>query len=173
MSFWHIGPIKGEYQPEEFTESQESEVDEGFAIGQVHALRVVGWQPREITLSFVVDNLARSSPPAPDASDATPDGPPVEGGALSPVNAVDPEEVWASIQQMQRPASGIPFQVARVPVLIPGWGGKGNGVPKLAIITSSSIQRTHIKGNGFGGSQPVRAQRATITLTLKEASRIG
>jgi hypothetical protein len=174
MSFWHIGPIKGEYQPEEFTESQESSVDEKELLGTVHQITITGWSPREITISFVVDNLARSAPPPPDAGDATPDGPPVAGGSLSPTNSTDPEEVWAAIQQMQRP-SGVPIVslVPRIPVLIPGWGGADLTAPRFARITSSSIQRTHIKGNGQGGSQPIRAQRATITVTLKEASEIG
>lgn len=173
MGFWHIGPIKGEYQPEDFTESQETEVEEGFNIGAVHRLTVKGWSPREVTVSFVVDNLNRSAPPQVDNSTAsTPDAPPPAGGELSPNDSVDPEKVWAAIQEMQRPRTAlVGLLVPRVPVLIPGWGGQGN-VPRNAIIVSSSIQRTHIKGNGFGGSQPVQGQRATITVTLKEASEI-
>jgi hypothetical protein len=173
MGFWHIGPIKGEYQPEEFTESQESSVDEKELLGTVHQIVITGWSPREVTVSFVVDNLARSSLPPPDSGDATPDGPPVEGGALSPVNVTDPEEVWAAIQEMQRPRGTLfGALVPRIPVLIPGWGGDLFS-PRVAFIVSSSIQRTHIKGNGQGGSQPIRAQRATITLTLKEAAEHG
>lgn len=182
MAFWHIGPLKGEFQPEEFTETQETDVEYKTPVGGVQRAIVKGWEPREITISFTVDNLARSEPaPADGGTDDIVD-PTV--GDLSPKKRIDPEEVWKMIQKMQRPANGHPRSIAKVPVYIPGWGNGGRNEPVLAFITSSSIQRTHISGRGQitdragrpipsnGDEQKIQAVKAIITVTLKEAAKI-
>ncbi len=180
MGFWHIGPLKGEFQPEDFTESQETDVEYKTPVGGRQVAVIKGWSPREITISFVVDNLARNESPAPNPSVNSPQASPNDPGSLSPSQRVDPEEVWQAIQRMQRPANGRVSEVKPVPVLIPGWGDEGRNQPRLAFITDSSIQRTHIQGvgtpinagGGNAGEQNIRAVKATITVTLKEAVRI-
>ena len=171
MPFWNIGPIKGEFQPEDYTETQETDVDYNQPVGGRHVAVVKGWEPREITISFTVDSLARSNP---DSATYTPGSQESdkEAGDLPPGFRADPEEVWKAIQRMQRPADGHVREIAAIPVYIPGWGNEGRNQPTKALIVSASIQRTHLTGQGRGDEQHVRATKAIITVTLKEVARI-
>jgi len=193
MPFWAIGPIRGQFQPEDLTETQQAEYSHEHIIGGVFLLNFTEWTPREVSLSFVVDGVANPN--------------------------VDPEDVWQKIMDIMRPRNGVFPQ----PILVnlPGWGREGRNVPKRAVIVNASINRTHIKGqsredlsrfraasdpqggarftqeqreaiaNSVGGSfdeglgeqgsgvvtptlggeaQPIRAVRATITVTLREVT---
>ena len=57
MAQWSIGPIVGQYQPEDFTERQGVEYEEVKAFGIVRPLIFKSWSPREVTLSFVVNAM--------------------------------------------------------------------------------------------------------------------
>lgn len=163
MSRWSIGPIVGQYQPEDFTERQSVEYEEVKAFGIVRPLIFKGWSPREVTLSFVVNGMGITQsdratnskvPNAPDQS--------------------DPEVVWATICAMMRPGDrGRPPHLGgrgdpdggnrNFPrVVIPGWN-VGNNTPIRAVVADASIKRTHI-----AGSLPPRAVRAIISVTLRE-----
>ncbi len=142
--FWSIGTIRGEYQPESFTETQDMNVTDKEVQGNVSALQFKCWKPREIALSFVVNGARRGDDPQtrPQSVD----------------DSVDPEVVWEKISDMVRPwGGGLPTPID---VVLAGWGGRP-GMPKKAMVVSSSINRTHIDKQG-------RAVRATITMTLRE-----
>jgi hypothetical protein len=139
MPRWSIGRISGQYQPEDFTETQASDFTEAGNHGGVALMMFKGYKPREITLSFVVDGVGGTN------------------------GAGSPEVAWRHIQEMQRPArAGWPQPIE---VIIPGWGDS-EFLPKLAYIVNSSIERTHITSTLDSGIQAVRA---TISVTLKEA----
>jgi hypothetical protein len=197
MPFWAIGPIRGQYQPEDLTETQTADFESQHVIGGTFILTFKEWTPREVSLSFVVDGAANL--------------------------LVDPEDVWQKILDIMRPRNGL----FPIPILVnlPGWGGAGRNVPRKALITNASINRTHVQGQtandltrfraapepqggsrltqeqvaavarasglspearreieagGIAGgvvtpvlggeSQPIRAIRATITVQLKEAT---
>lgn len=140
-TFWSIGPIRGQYQPEDLTEKQTTETQDMMTVGGVSEFQFKHWAPREISVSFVVDNLAADPASGQDATDR------------------DPEAVWAAIQKMQRPSDG--GQPQLVVVTLPGWG-EGENRPSKAVIVDASIKRTHIAG------QKSAAVRATISVTLKE-----
>lgn len=152
MVFWSIGPITGEYQPESFDEKQTMKVEQQEAVGAVSPLVFKGWDPREVTITFVVDGVK------PD-SEKTQWHSVLYGNQNQTIdyNKADPESVWQAIQEMQRPQYRAPFPVD---VIIPGWGGSNR--PRKAVITEASISRTHIEGTA------PKAIRATISVTLKE-----
>lgn len=157
---WSIGPIIGQYQPEDFTETQSVDYQVPPTFGTVPPLIFRKWNPREVTLSFVVNSICI----------------PVEEEAINPEikNAIvqsDPEVVWATICSMmrrQRKNPGFPMilgeQFPRV--TIPGWGIGGFG-PSRAVVTDASFKRTHIAG------RPSRCVRGIITVRLKEFRLIG
>lgn len=142
--FWSIGPIRGEYQPESFTETQDMNVTDKEVLGNVSSLEFKSWKPREVSLSFVVNWGYR-------------------GQLKGEITANDrkvvlPQAVWDMICNMVRPFNGsLPVPVD---VTIAGWG-EGSGRPKKAIVTSASINRTHISGDNI-------TMRATINATLRE-----
>ena len=114
---WAIGPITGQYQPEDLSESQEAQFEDQDNIAGKVVLTFKTWSPREVQVSFVVDGIGNAK--------------------------VDPEEVWATILEIMRPRNSFPPRV--IPVTLPGWGGAGRNVPTKAVITNASIQRTHIR----------------------------
>lgn len=117
MGRWAIGPITGQYQPEDLSESQEAQFEEQSNIAGIIHMTFKTWSPREVQVSFVVDGIGNAK--------------------------VDPEEVWAAILQIMRPRNS--FHPRVIPVTLPGWGGAGRNVPTKAVITNASIQRTHIR----------------------------
>jgi hypothetical protein len=167
MAQWSIGPIRGEFQPESFVETQKTKYEDIEIFGSVSLVLLKGWDPREVSLSFVVDGMC--DPPEGNTLWTRATAVDRAGSLDNPV-ASDPEDVWAEIQRLQRldPAAPIPLRVN-----IPGWGfgalsrSGRSGVlkPAKAIIIDSSINRTHIAGD------PSRAVRAIITVTLREANR--
>lgn len=143
VSFWSIGPIRGEFQPESFNETQEMNVTDQEPVGNVVALGFKSWKPREISISFMVNGAYRGE----------------EKGELNRDDQmwVSPEGVWLKVREMVRPRfNNLPRPVD---VNLTGWGIWG--VSKKAIVVSASINRTHIDSDG-------QAQRATITMTLRE-----
>lgn len=142
MPRWSIGPISGQYQPEDFTETQASDFTEAGNHGGVALMMFKGYKPREIALSFVVDGVGGTN------------------------GAGSPEVAWMHIQEMQRPSNGL--EPTPVLVILPGWGDSEH-LPKLAYIVNSSIERTHITKSLDSGIQSVRA---TISVTLKEAPNL-
>jgi hypothetical protein len=162
MSLWSIGPIRGQFQPESFNETQGTKLEDIEIFGNVPILLHKGWDTREVSLSFVVDGMCD---PAEGNETWKRSGPSQAGGGPGP-RAADPEAVWEEIQRMQRP---IEFGVPKIfAVVIPGWlsdKSEGNR-PKQAVISNASINRTHIAG------EPSRAVRAIITVTLREARRV-
>ncbi|HUU60219.1 MAG TPA: hypothetical protein VMZ50_11800 [Phycisphaerae bacterium] len=147
--FWSIGPIRGFYQPEEFTEEQVTKTKDHAVYGNIDFVQWLGYGPRRVTLTFVVNGLAQGELP------------PQAGGEVA--GWVDPEFVWLVIQSLQgRFNQGLGPNF--IPVNIPGWGDDLAGVPQTAIIERSSIRRTHI-----AGKDPTRAVRAVITVALVEA----
>lgn len=160
MAWWSIGPIVGQYQPEDFTEKQSADYAQPETFGTVSPLIFRKWSPREVTLSFVVNAMV-----APGEETARND--------LIP-NAVaqhDPEVVWATIMAMMRP--GLRTVSPPPPILggtnkrdyprvtIPGWG-VSDFTPNRAVIVDAVFKRTHILGN------PPRCVRGIITVTLRE-----
>lgn len=117
MGRWAIGPITGQYQPEDLSESQEAQFEDQENIAGKVVLTFKTWSPREVQVSFVVDGIGNSK--------------------------VDPEVVWATILELMRPRNS--FHPREVPITLPGWGGAGRNVPSKAVITNASIQRTHIR----------------------------
>jgi len=171
--FWSIGRLRGRYQPEDFTETQNLKLKDLITFGAVSRVMFAGWDPREVTLSFMVDSVHRGD--TPDQVD-TPNSRYLNRGAGTGARQVDcplndPEEVWRYIQSIQRPFPR-PTIIRPVNVYIPGWGDHGKDEVKNAYITNASIKRTHItpKGTQYhritGAS---RAVRAIITVTMKEA----
>lgn len=159
MPRWSIGPIVGQYQPEDFTERQSANYEDIKSFGIVRPMIFKNWSPREVTLSFVVNSMGIREadraintrvPGAPDQS--------------------DPEVVWATICAMMRPGDRLipptlggrnenPRNFPRV--IIPGWNLGGN-TPVRAVVVDGSIKRTHIAGS------PPRCVRGIITVTLRE-----
>lgn len=169
MPGWSIGPIVGQYQPEDFTEKQSVKYEEPPTFGIVPPLIFMGWGLREITLSFVVNSMGVPNservrnPKIPNAPDQS-----------------DPEVVWAMLCAMMRPGFGPGgglFSRSPIPpvlggiedgynfprVLIPGWNVNGANGPFNAVVVDASIKRTHLAGYGLS-----RAVRAVITVTLRE-----
>jgi hypothetical protein len=164
MGFWSIGKIRGRFQPEDFTESQNLKVQDMQTWGAVTRVMFKGWEPREVTISFVVDSVQTTQKDPELNTDS------IEANMTGPECPIyDPEKVWAYIQQLQRPYP-LPDTIPPIFVYIPGWGKRGDEVQR-AFITSASIKRTHIVAGNSGFSIPgtVKAVRATITVTLKEA----
>lgn len=166
MAMWSIGPIRGQFQPESFVETQKTKIEDIEIFGNVSILLIKGWDPREVTFSFVVDGMC-------DPIESSWERWPRKGVDLAGAtffqnpSASDPEAVWDEIQRMQRFAPGAPIPIN---VNIPGWqsGLRRNSFtrdnvrrPSTAIISDSSINRTHIQG------EPSRAVRAIITVTLR------
>jgi hypothetical protein len=164
MGLWSIGPIRGQYQPESFVESQKTMIEDIEIFGSISILLVKGWNPREVTFSFIVDGMCD---PDDNFQTWSRQGIDRAGGSPGP-RASDPEAVWDEIQRMQRLGGGAPIPIT---VNIPGWRGaltrsNADGTfrrPLRAIISDSSITRTHIRG------APSRAVRAVISVTLREA----
>lgn len=171
MGNWSIGPIVGQYQPEDFTEKQSSEWAVIPVFNAVSPLIFKQWNPREVTLSFVVSSMGM-----PLIERVRHQG---ESGVPNARDQSNPEVVWAMLCAMMRPNTNRPEAQSYPPpiftspgggrkdfdyplVIIPGWSTGGNNSPIRAIIESASIKRTHIAGN------PSRAVRAIITVTLKE-----
>jgi len=166
MPNWSIGPIVGKYQPENFDEKQSSEWKAVPLFAVVTPLLFQRWNPREVTLSFVVNAMG-----VPQSERFGQEDVPVKNA----IDQSDPEVVWAMICAMMRPDTTLPGRALYPPpilggerakfdyprVVIPGWN-VGNNTPSQAIIESASIKRTHIAGN------PSRAVRAIITVTLRE-----
>jgi len=163
MAWWSIGPIVGQYQPEDFTEKQSTDYAQPETFGTVSPLIFRKWSPREVTLSFVVNAMC-----APSEEAARNENIP---------NAVvqhDPEVVWATIMAMMRPG----LRAVPPPVLggrnerdyprvtIPGWGVT-EFTPRRAVIVDATFKRTHILGN------PPRCVRGIITVTLREISNVS
>jgi hypothetical protein len=172
MGVWSIGKIRGRFQPEDFTETQGMEVKDMKLWGTVTRVMFSGWNPREITLSFVVDSVHKNQEDEEKWS-MTYSAPEVGGGFSEKTISrerscpiYDPERVWDYIQELQRPASAA-GKMDPIPVVMPGWGDRGEQL-KYVYITSASIKRTHIKADSESGGN-TRAVRATITLTMKEA----
>lgn len=164
MGVWSIGKIRGRFQPEDFTETQNLKVQDMQTWGAVTRVMFKGWDPREVTLSFVVDSIhaAEQDPGLNTRS--------IQLGMAGPEFPIyDPEKAWAYIQQLQRPYPR-PSVIKPILVYIPGWGKRVDEV-KYAYITASSIKRTHITAgnNEFFTPGTVQGVRATITVTLKEA----
>jgi hypothetical protein len=160
VGIWSIGSIRGRFQPEDFTETQGMEVKDLKSWGTVSRAMFSGWNPREVTISFVVDSVHTME------SD---ENVMINGGTGLPMSDCpvnDPEKVWEYIQALQRPDSARK-KVDPVLVQMPGWGSRNTEL-KYAFITSASIKRTHIRAGSESGGN-TRAVRATITLTLKEA----
>lgn len=158
MGLWAIGPIVGQYQPESLSESQETEFEFSENEGGVQTAQFKSFGAREIQVSFMVDDLCR------------PDLRPAAGGAFAQ-NPSTVEGVWQAIVRMMRPPNGDPPE----PVLVdlPGWGTGHDNEPLRAVITSASIERTHIEGRSKTESPaPIQAVRATISVTLKEAAEL-
>jgi hypothetical protein len=183
-NYWSIGPIRGEFQPESFTETQEMNVEDKPQIGNVTFLSFKSWKPREISLSFVVHGDPYSGRGPGERSDS-------ESGPFQVW--FSPEKVWGIVCCLVRPTkefsryvkdandeadflagkeisnSGANTGQAQnalptpVKVALPGWGS-GSSTPRLAIVTSASINRTHINAKG-------EAMRATISVTLKELAQ--
>lgn len=167
MARWSIGPIVGQYQPEDFTEKQSVQYDDVKAFGIVRPILFKNVAPREVTLSFVVNAMGITEGERENMKNSKiPNAP----------NQSDPEVVWATICAMMRPGDGSalppllggqrdnPRNFPRV--VIPGWNVGGANTPVHAVITDASIKRTHI-----AGSVPPRAVRAIITVTLREKRR--
>ena len=159
MPRWNIGPIVGQYQPEDFTERQSANYEDIKSFGIVRPLIFKNWSPREVTLSFVVNGMAFSE------SDRI-SNPKITGAP----DQNDPEVVWATICAMMRPGDRLipphlgnrgnePRNFPRV--IIPGWGIGGN-TPSRAVVVDASIKRTHIAGS------PPRCVRGIITVQLRE-----
>lgn len=165
INYWSIGKIRGRFQPEDFTENQKLKTKDFVTWGSVSRVMFSGWDPREVTLSFVVDSVHTSETDSDYNSQSVS---PKEGGTPCPL--YDPEKVWDYIQQLQRPYPR-PAYIMPIPVYIPGWGSRGEEV-KSAYITSASIKRTHITVKDPKQAS-IKAVRATITLTLKEAVFFG
>lgn len=158
MAWWSIGPIIGQYQPEDFTEKQSADYAQPETFGDVPPLIFKKWSPREVTLSFVVNAMC-----APTSE--------VAHNPLIPNAFVqsDPEVVWATIIAMMRPGlrtvpppilGGLgPSDFPRV--MIPGWG-LTEFTPRYAVIVDATFKRTHIIGS------PPRCARGVITVTLRE-----
>jgi hypothetical protein len=164
MGVWSIGKIRGRFQPEDFTETQNLKVQDMQTWGAVTRVMFKGWEPREVTISFVVDSV-QATQRDPNLNTES-----IQVGMAGPECPIyDPEKVWAYIQQLQRPWP-VPDVVQPILVYIPGWGKRDDQIQR-AFITSSSIKRTHINAanNEFFTPGTVKAIRATITLTLKEA----
>ena len=165
MGFWSIGKIRGRYQPEDFTETQNLKMKDLITFGAVSRVMFAGWDPREVTISFLVDSV--------QTTDRDPQGQnyPFKTSPGTPECPLsEPEEVWRYIQSLQRPYPR-PDLIRPIIVLIPGWGRSGEEV-KHAYITNASIKRTHItdkNANYFTNPGSTRASRAVITVTLKEA----
>ena len=180
--YWSIGPIRGEFQPESFTETQEMNVEDKPAIGNVTFLTFKSWKPREISLSFVVHGDIYSGRGPGERSD---------GESNHFMAWFSPEKVWGILCCMVRPtkefrsllkdaneeagfmagkeitndAPGTAKNALPIPVkvILPGWWA-GEYTPKTAIAVSASINRTHINEKG-------EAMRATISVTLKELAQ--
>jgi len=172
MGWWSIGKIRGRYQPEDFTETQNMKLKDLQAFGAVNRVMFAGWDPREVTISFVVDSIHPVEDEVPLGGDPVParDQQGKDYTRHSPCPLNEPEEVWRYIQQIQRPYPR-PAVMSPILVLIPGWGERDDEV-KYAYITNASIKRTHItdkRSTYFRNRGTSRAVRATITLTLKEA----
>lgn len=168
MARWSIGPIVGQYQPEDFTERQSVEYEDVKAFGIVRPLIFKNIAPREVTLSFVVNGMGITAAERDDTRNSKiPNAP----------DQSDPEVVWATICAMMRPGdrkAPPPLLGGRGDprvggdrnfprVVIPGWNVGGANTPIRAVVTNASIKRTHI-----AGSSPPRAVRAIITVTLRE-----
>lgn len=151
MPKWAIGPITGQYQPEDLSESQEAEFEDQENIGGKVVMTFKQWAPREVTVSFVVDGIGTD---------------------------VDPEDVWAAILEIQRPRNGLrPLPIV---VNLPGWGGVGRNVPTKAVITSASIQRTHVRSRTEAdlrkasvASSSLENPRGSYQFTNEQYARIG
>lgn len=166
MGLWSIGPIRGQFQPESFVETQKTIIEDIQIFGNVSILLLKGWDPREVTFSFVVDGMCDPVEGTDTWARFKTDQ---AGGGPGP-RAADPEAVWDEIQRMQRVSGSSPRPVF---VTIPGWatGSTASNVtgnrglrPIRAIISDASINRTHIRGADS------RAVRAIITVTLREAN---
>ena len=167
MGWWSIGKLRGRYQPEDYTETQNLKLKDLITFGAVSRVMFAGWDPREVTLSFMVDSVHRF-PDEQDPRGQTYRFNPNPGTPECPLN--EPEEVWRYIQSLQRPYPR-PSLIKPILVMIPGWGRNGEEL-KHAYITNSSIKRTHItkkNANYFTNAGAVRAARAIITVTMKEA----
>lgn len=151
MPKWAIGPITGQYQPEDLTESQEAEFEDQENIGGMIVMTFKQWAPREVTVSFVVDGIGTD---------------------------IDPEDVWAAILEIQRPRTFL--RPRPIVVNLPGWGGVGRNVPTKAVIVSASIQRTHIQSRTEAdlrkapvSSSSLENPRGSYQFTKEEYERIG
>lgn len=165
MGFWSIGKIRGRYQPEDFTETQNLKLKDLITFGGVSRVMFAGWDPREVTISFLVDSVQTTE--RDPRGERYPYKVSLDGPAC-PLS--EPEEVWRYIQSLQRPYPR-PNLMNPIPVYIPGWGQSGDEV-RHAYIVNASIKRTHItdkNANYFPYPGMVRASRAVITVTLKEA----
>ena len=160
MSMWSIGPIRGQFQPESFIETQKTSIEEIPIFGTIPVVLFKGWGLREVQLSFVVDGMCD---PVEGETTWGRDPREFQNRPSREPTASDPEQVWSEIQRMQRPPNG--GVSLRVPVYIPGWRRSNGNRPKVALITDSSINRTHIRGRNSHGV------RAIISVTLRETSR--
>ncbi len=162
MGVWNIGRIRGRFQPEDFTETQNAKVKDLVVWGTVTRVMHAGWEPREVTFSFIVDSIHTTDNDGGRRR--------VAYNSSQECPVYDPEEVWSYIQSIQRPWPR-PSYMKPIPVYIPGWGVRNEEV-KYAFITSASIKRTHITDKNAQYAQnpsSIRAVRATFTVTLKEA----
>jgi len=178
MGVWSIGKIRGRFQPEDFTETQDMKVKDLVCFGSVTRLMFAGWSPREVSISFVVDSVQKGAGEQDADSFMKTTTFMNMNGEMGEVETVgdcpvyDPERVWAYIQALQRPKA-MRALMEPIVVMIPGWGDRGDDV-KYAYITHAQVKRTHISSKGAEdySSEPgaIRAVRATFTLTLKEAA---
>jgi len=166
MGFWSIGKLRGRYQPEDYVETQNLKVKDLVTFGVVSRVMFAGWDPREVTISFMVDSVHTTEQDA--RGQDYPYNPTQTGAPECPLS--EPEEVWRYIQSLQRPYPR-PDLVRPVIVLIPGWGRSDQEL-RWAYIVNASIKRTHLtdkNANYWSNPGAVRASRAIITVTLKEA----
>lgn len=172
MAWWSIGPIVGQYQPEDFTETQHVEYAKPPTFGTVPPLIFKFWSPRVVTVTFVVNAMV-----VPASEEA------INQDIKSASVQSDPEVVWATVLSMMRrqggsgrtitageggSGRGLPAVLGRssgykaLRVTIPGWGVGTGLAPKYAVITDASFKRTHIAGI------PSRCVRGIISVTLEE-----
>jgi hypothetical protein len=173
------------FQPESFDEKQEAVLGKLPVSGGIETVQFKHWSAREITVRFLV-----SAVDAPDSTN--------EEARSSSIRDSDPEQVWAAIIELQRPAhGGLPQEV---PVTIPGWGGGGRvgGGERVRVEFRGQDDKGNITGytdgegwDVYNGAWPTKAiiksasisrthidgsgaaVRATISVTLVESVEIS
>lgn len=189
-TFWSIGPLRGLFQPDSFDEKQETAVGRFAVVGGVEMVQFKHWNAREITLKFLVSAVdapdsTNESVRSSNVDDCDPEKVwakiielqrPSQRGLPTEIPVVIPG--WGSGSHS---ASEIQGRNENEDVVFRGkntdangnqtntkgnWSSGSGSWPTMAIIKSSSIERTHIRGDGA-------ALRAVISVTLVESTEIN